>query len=166
MADPRQLRASDEQRERAAQALREHFAAGRITEDELSQRVQAVYDARTEAELDGQLSDLPKLPATPQQQKAELVERRRHLQRRLIQQTGWSFGGFLVCTAIWLATGAHGAFWPIFVLIFPVVALLRNGWMLYGPDPQLDQVEQELERQRDRDSRREGRRESRRRYRS
>jgi hypothetical protein len=154
VADPQQLRVSDEQRERAAQALREHFAAGRISEDELDDRVQAAYDAKTEAELDKQLSDLPKLPATPQQQKAELVERRRHLQRRLIQETAGGFGLFLVCTVIWAASGASGSFWPIWVAIFPVIALVRNGWMLYGPDPQLDRIERELDRQRDRGPRR------------
>ena len=41
-----QIRVSDEQRERAAQQLRDHFAAGRITEEELSERVQRAYDAR------------------------------------------------------------------------------------------------------------------------
>jgi uncharacterized membrane protein len=43
MADDDTLRASDEQRERAAQEIREHFAAGRLTDEELSDRVQAAY---------------------------------------------------------------------------------------------------------------------------
>ena len=46
-----QLRISDRERERATQELREHFAAGRITETEFSERVQASYSARTEEEL-------------------------------------------------------------------------------------------------------------------
>jgi hypothetical protein len=161
MADPQQLRVSDEQRERAAQALREHFAAGRITEDELSDRVQAAYDAQTQAELDKQLADLPKLPATPQQQKAELAKRRGDLQRRLIQETAGGFGLFLICTVIWVASGASGSFWPIWVAIFPVIALVRNGWMLYGPDPQLDRIERELDRSSSRDVRRRERRDDR-----
>jgi uncharacterized protein DUF1707 len=140
------LRVSDQQRERAAQELREHFASGRITEEELDERVQAAYQARTEQELAGLLADLPKLPATPQQQKAEIAERRRHLQRRLIQETGGGFTLFLVCTVVWAASGAHGQFWPIWVAIFPVFALLRNGWRLYGPAPELERVERELDR--------------------
>src|SRR5436853_23129 len=36
------VRVSDEQRERAAQEIREHFAAGRLTEEELSERVDAL----------------------------------------------------------------------------------------------------------------------------
>jgi hypothetical protein len=149
-----ELRVSDQQRERTAQELREHFAAGRITEDELSERVQAAYDARTEQELARLTADLPRLPATPQQQKAELVARRRHLQRQLIQQTGGAFGVFILCTVIWVASGAHGQFWPIWVAIFPVLALVRHAWMLYGPAPQLDRVERELQRRRHRGGRR------------
>ena len=35
MAEPSKLRVSDEQRERMAQEIREHFAAGRLSEEEL-----------------------------------------------------------------------------------------------------------------------------------
>jgi hypothetical protein len=76
VADADDLRVSDEQRDRAAQEIREHYAAGRLTDDELSDRVQAAYTARTEQELRRLLSDLPKLPASPSQQKAELAARR------------------------------------------------------------------------------------------
>jgi len=140
------FRVSDEQRERAAQQLREHFAAGRLTEDELDERVQAVYSARTEKDLRKLLADLPRLPATPQEVKAELAQRRRHLQRRLIQETGGGIGLLIVCTVVWLASGATGQFWPIWVAIVVLIPLLRNTWRLYGPAPQLDRVERELER--------------------
>ena len=82
---------------------------------------------------------------TPQQRKAELAERRSHLQRRLLQQTGGALSLFMICAVIWLADGASGEFWPIWVAIFPLIALLRNGWRLYGPAPELDRVERELE---------------------
>src|SRR5205807_4480716 len=81
MAEDPNVRASDEQRDRAARAIREHFAAGRLTDAELSERVQAAYSARTEGELERLLADLPKLPASPAERKAELAERRRHLER-------------------------------------------------------------------------------------
>lgn len=141
-----ELRVSDQERDRTARELREHFAAGRITDDELDERIQSAYAARTQGELGGLLADLPRLPATPQQLKAELVERRPHLRRRLIQETGGSLGLFALCTVIWVASGAHGQFWPIWVAIFPALVLLRNGWRLYGPAPQLDRVERELDR--------------------
>src|SRR5437764_10518353 len=109
------IRVSDQQRERAARELREHFAAGRLTEDEFSDRVQRVYTARTEHQLQELLSDLPRLPASPQQLKAELAERRRHLQRRLIQETGGGVAVFVACVVVWLASGASGQFWRVWV---------------------------------------------------
>ena len=137
---------SDQQRERAAQQLRDHYAAGRLTEDELDERVQSAYGARTEAQLRELLADLPRLPASPQQLKAELAERRGHLRRRLVQEAGGGLSLFILCTVIWLVSGASGQFWPIWVAILPVIMVLRNGWRLYGPYPQLDRVERELDR--------------------
>jgi hypothetical protein len=140
------LRVSDQQRERAAQDLREHFAAGRLSEEELSERVQAIYSAQTESKLRVLLADLPQLPATPQQAKAELAARRSQLQRRLLQETGGGISLFAVCTVIWVVDGASGQFWPIWVALIALIPLLRNGWRLYGPSPQLDRVEHELDR--------------------
>jgi Domain of unknown function (DUF1707) len=152
MPDAPDLRVSDEQRDRAAQEIREHFAAGRLTDDELSDRIQAVYTARTEQELHRLLSDLPKLPASPAQRKAELAQRRRDLQRRLLQEAGGGSGAFLICTVIWAATGASGFFWPILVALGVLIPLVRNGWRLYGPAPEFDEIERELEARRHKDA--------------
>jgi uncharacterized membrane protein len=46
MSDARRMRASDADRDAAAEALREHYAAGRISSDELSDRLDAVYRRR------------------------------------------------------------------------------------------------------------------------
>jgi Domain of unknown function (DUF1707) len=145
MADDSDLRASDEQRDRAAAEIREHFAAGRLSDDELSDRVQAAYAARTVGELNAVLADLPKLPATRAEQEAAIARRRRELQRRLLQEAGGGSGAFLICTVIWLASGASGFFWPIFVALGVLIPLLRNGWRLYGPAPEFEVVERELE---------------------
>ncbi len=156
------MRASDVDRDAAADEVREHFAAGRLTQEELGERLSAAYAATTVEELDRLRADLPRLPASPARQRAELVARRSRLQRQLVQQVGGSLGVFAVCVVIWLLSGGHhghDAFWPIWVLIFPVLTLARNGWRLYGPAPELDRVEAELTRQRDRRS---GRRELRR----
>lgn len=146
MNEPGDVRVSDQQRERTAQDIREHYAAGRLTDDELNQRVDAVYRAQTEDQLRALRGDLPALPPSPAQQKAALVARRGQLQRRLIQQTGGGLGLFVLCTIIWLMSGAHGQFWPVWLAVVSVIPLLRNGWRLYGPDPELDRVEQELVR--------------------
>jgi hypothetical protein len=139
-------RVSDQQRERAAQELREHFAAGRLTQEEFDERVQLAYAARTEAQLRAIRGDLPHLPLSPQEQKAELVARRSQLRRRLIQETGGGLALLVVCVIIWLSNGAQGQFWPVWVALVVLIPLLRNGWRLYGPSPQLDRVERELER--------------------
>ena len=138
------IRASDQDRESAAAEIREHFAVGRLDEAELNERLDAVYQARTLAQLNELRADLPQLPPPKPDPRAEIAERRAILQRRLIQRTGQSLSLFAVCVVIWLASGAQGNFWPVWALIFPAMVLLRNGWGLYGPDPDLDRVEADL----------------------
>ena len=107
----------------------------------LSERLDAVYRARTAEELRTLRTDLPVLPTAA---KAELVQRRAELRRRLIQQTGSALTPFFICTVIWVTSDSHDSFWPIWVALVAVIPLLRNGWRLYGPAPELDRVEQEL----------------------
>ncbi|MGH2872791.1 MAG: DUF1707 SHOCT-like domain-containing protein [Solirubrobacteraceae bacterium] len=59
----RLLRASDEDRDQVVEQLRSHCAAGRLTADELADRAQAAYAARTLGELDIVLDDLPRPPS-------------------------------------------------------------------------------------------------------
>ena len=162
MADPSsQLRVSDQDREEAARQIREHYAAGRLDDEELNERLERAYGARTEADLATIGADLPALPATRSQELAELRARRGHLQRRLLQQSGGGVALFALCSAIWLIDGANGQFWPVWVLIVVLIPLLRNGWRLYGPEPEFDRVEAELgrrERHAERQSRRAERR--------
>jgi uncharacterized protein DUF1707 len=158
MSDGADTRASDEERERAASEIREHYAAGRLSDDELSERLQAAYDSRTQGELRAVRADLPVLPAGPATRRAELAQRRAELQRELVQQTGGGLVLFVVCVAIWAAAGAHGAFWPAWVALVAVIPLLRNGWRLYGPAPDIERVEADLARRRARHGRRAARR--------
>jgi hypothetical protein len=53
--------ASDAERDRVAVALRDAAAEGRLTLEELSDRVAAVYSSRTSTELAALTRDLPKL---------------------------------------------------------------------------------------------------------
>ena len=57
--DPQHLRASDADRERVAETLREAAGDGRLTMDELDERLDAVYAAKTYAELVPITQDLP-----------------------------------------------------------------------------------------------------------
>jgi len=144
VSDAVDLRASDDERERVALEMREHFSAGRLSADELSDRLEAVYAARTTAQLQAARADLPALPASPAATRAELARRRAALQRELVQQTGGGLVPFLICTVIWVATGASGYFWPAWVALAALLPLLHNGWRLYGPAPELDRVEADL----------------------
>jgi Domain of unknown function (DUF1707) len=148
VGEPAELRISDDDRERARTAIREHFAAGRLSEEEFADRVEAVYRARTQGELLDLQADLPRLPASPQQQRAALAARRRDLRRQVLQESGGGVATFVICTVIWAATGADGSFWPMWVGLVVLVSLVRNGWRLYGPAPELDRVEAELARRR------------------
>jgi DUF1707 SHOCT-like domain len=58
------IRASDADRDRVTARLREHFAAGRLSHDELDERVSAALHARTFGELRRLMADLPEpMPA-------------------------------------------------------------------------------------------------------
>jgi hypothetical protein len=65
---------------------------------------------------------------------------------------------------IWLASRASGFFWPLWIALFAVIPLVRNGWRLYGPSPELDRVEHELAHRGERDRHRHQRRHDQRRY--
>lgn len=58
----RGLRASDAERERAADTLRRHHADGRLTTDELEERTERAYASTTIGDLDQLFGDLPRLP--------------------------------------------------------------------------------------------------------
>jgi hypothetical protein len=60
------LRIGDAEREQTMAALREHFALGRLTHEELDQRLDQTLSARTGRDLEHVMADLPgKEPATP-----------------------------------------------------------------------------------------------------
>jgi hypothetical protein len=150
MGDPQTLRASDGDRERAAAEIREHYAQGRLDQDELNDRIGRAYAARTTGELDAIRGDLPALPMTRGAHRTELAARRSELARQLVQQTGAALVPFVLCTLVWLLSGAQSDFWPEWVALVALVPLLRNGWQLYGPAPDLDQAAENLAAQQQR----------------
>ena len=62
--DPAQLRISDEERHQVAEILREAAGEGRLDLDELDQRLEQTYAARTYADLVPITLDLPAHPVT------------------------------------------------------------------------------------------------------
>ncbi len=107
MTDPN-LRASDAEREQHAELLREHAAQGRLTVDELEERLDRVYAARTVGELAPVVGDLP-APRRPRP-----AARRRPAGAR--PSSAPSSPSTCVLIVIWAATGA-GYFWPIWPLL-------------------------------------------------
>jgi hypothetical protein len=54
-----QMRVSDAEREATATELREHYAAGRLTLEELNERLDKTFAAKTRADLNALMTDLP-----------------------------------------------------------------------------------------------------------
>ena len=65
MSELPEMRASDTERERIAERLREAVAEGRLDMEEFGQRLDATYKARTHGELEPLVSDLPLTGTTP-----------------------------------------------------------------------------------------------------
>ena len=114
-AERRDVRASDAERERVVEALRGHAQSGRLTSEELEQRVEAALAATTRADLDALQRDLPTAPRPP-----AAVRRERTHGPGLLPIA-------LLLIAIWAFTGA-GYFWPIWPLLwFAFAAMMRHG---------------------------------------
>ena len=113
-------RAADSDRDATAEALREAFAEGRITQEELEQRLDQVHAARTYGELAPITADLPVVtPAPPQGQErdAKAAKRRRDLRAGWASWLGVSAIVNVVWLASWVAGGdSPGYYWPIWVM--------------------------------------------------
>ena len=104
------VRASDAEREQAATALRDHTAAGRLTVDELAERLQAAFAAQTRKDLHDLFEDLP-LRIGPDRAHGDHVKARAH--RAHVRAY------LLFCVAmvaLWAVTGL-GYFWPIWPIM-------------------------------------------------
>jgi Domain of unknown function (DUF1707) len=64
MATGSNIRVGDADRDATATQLREHYAAGRLTLDELNERLEQTFAARTGADLKAVMRDLPSLGGT------------------------------------------------------------------------------------------------------
>lgn len=116
-----ELRASDRDRERVANRLRDHYGEGRLSEDELSARVGEVYGARTLSALELLTRDLPadgpELRAPGRRPPARTLTRGgRALRVSLkIHLTVYVLVNVLLI-GIWAASGG-GEFWPIWSIL-------------------------------------------------
>jgi hypothetical protein len=114
------LRASDAERDRVGAALRAHAAEGRLTVEELDDRVERAFSARTRRELAGLLGDLPdEGGASPRQGRRR---RRRGSFSGHVRTYLWVMA---LLVAIWALTGA-GYPWPVWPALGWGFALLAQ----------------------------------------
>jgi Domain of unknown function (DUF1707)/2TM domain len=111
MSDPA-LRIADVDRDRTAERLRKAAGEGRLSPEELEERLEAAFSARTQAELAPVVADLP----------AERTARARRGRRDLRPFVATS----ILLVAIWALTGA-GYFWPIWPILGWGVFVLGPG---------------------------------------
>ena len=177
--DPR-MRASDADRDRVASLLREHHAAGRLTADEFTERLDAAYAAKTLGEIDQLMSDLPSidlyhLPDQSMRRASQPPAPRPGEHGRLSAAWRAAWGSWasvsLVLFVIWLITavGNHHAngLWFLWVA-GPWGAVLFGRWVFGahpgggsrpGPGPQLSRAhELRAQRQAEREEERRERR--------
>jgi hypothetical protein len=142
MSELSKMRVADADREQVIDELREHAGAGRLTADELEERIGEAYVACTRADLDALRADLP---VSSTSVKLALVKRKSHLRHRLLQEAGGSLGLSALAVGIWLASGPSGSFWPGWVIGASLLPLVRDAWRLFGPASDLDLVEARLQ---------------------
>src|SRR5277367_3068933 len=142
MSNLANLRVADADREQLIEELHEHAVAGRLTSDELEERVGGAYGASTRADLDALRADLP---VSSTSVKLALVKRKGRLHRRLLQEAGGSIGISLLAVGVWLASEPGGEFWPAWVIGVTLLPVARDAWRLLGPGSDLDVVEARLQ---------------------
>ncbi len=118
------LLASDADRERIADRLRSAGAEGRLTAEELEERLETAFSARTEAELVPLAADLPP-PAEPTRPR----RRRRHWDSEHVRAY---VAVMLLLVAIWALTGM-GYFWPIWPMLGWGIGVVADGGRLGRP---------------------------------
>lgn len=112
-----EMRASDADRDRVAAALREHCAQGRISMEELNERLDSVYRARTFGELDKVTGDLPEhdmyeLPVPASRTSTPARRGSGHLARSGMRSAWAGYATVnLICFVIWLVTAMSGGAW-------------------------------------------------------
>jgi Domain of unknown function (DUF1707) len=139
-SDPR-TRAGDEDRERTATALGEHYAAGRLTLEEFQQRLDRAYAAKTLGELGDLMTDLPgsdlsrlpgqrgarpPLPPLPQRRAPGPVQ---PYGGRSAARQFW-LAVAITAMVLWLIGGATGPW--LWWLAVPLAFIMLRWWVLGG----------------------------------
>jgi uncharacterized protein DUF1707 len=117
MAESLDMLVADSDRAAAADELRQHYDSGRLTLDEFDGRLGEVHAARTRGDLDQALRQLPRSEPPASLRVRDLRWSSLALQYVLVN---------LVCTLVWLFSGAQGDFWPKWVLVGTLIMYVRR----------------------------------------
>ena len=112
------LLASDADRARVATQLREHYESGRLTLEEFQERLDETHRARTEAQLERVLRQLPS-PRLPTVNPRDRRWRSLALQYALVN---------VIAVLIWVFSGGNGDFWPKWVLVVTLIMFVRRAF--------------------------------------
>jgi hypothetical protein len=124
------LRVSDAERQHVVAMLQEHCSLGRLTVDEFSERTAEALAARTRADLDRVLRELPRLtPPAP-----SAPRRRTKRQRDFVLHLATYVLVNLFLIFVWSQADADSSyFWPVWFLVAWGVALALHALRVYGP---------------------------------
>jgi Flp pilus assembly protein TadB len=114
-------RASDAERERAAEALRRHHADGRLDTEELEERTERVYAAKTLGDLDRQFTDLPRLRSPEREQRPRRL-------RLWPPAFAFPFIALLFVVAVVASASAPFFIWPLMLFLFFRFGFMRRRW--------------------------------------
>jgi uncharacterized protein DUF1707/2TM domain-containing protein len=139
------LRASDADREQFVAALRQHHAEGRLTTEELAERTERAYAARTFGDLDALAGDLPPIrPPAPSPGRARAADlpprmrppgpRQAAAKASLIRTIVWFGTLSLVLIVIWAMSGRN-YFWPVWPILGFTLAIVWQAFAVWGPRP-------------------------------
>ncbi|MEV5413890.1 DUF1707 domain-containing protein [Thermopolyspora sp. NPDC052614] len=116
-----EMRASDGDRDRVAEALREHMAQGRLTVEEFNERLELLYTSKTYGELARLTADLPdtdlhNLPArSAQPAKTPAVTKKTDLRAHWAAWATVVTINWMVYFAVTLSSDGSVYPWPIWV---------------------------------------------------
>jgi hypothetical protein len=137
------LRASDADREQLVEQLRQHHTEGRLTLEELTERTERAYAARTLGDLDALTTDLPAgspgagtAPAgAPGPDRPPAAAGQAAARAALLRSLLWNGLLSVVLLVVW-AMSDRDSFWPIWPILGFALLLGWQAFNLLGPqDP-------------------------------
>ena len=122
LAQPKRskLRASDLERHQTVEFLRQHAGEGRLTTDELEERIEQAYAAKTLGELAVLTTDLPveARASSGLRRPAEVpADPTRRFKIKLLRQLRRWVTIDLAAILVWVFVTPHSTFWPGYVIL-------------------------------------------------